>query len=106
MPTVEQKAAHPWAGNPTPAGPCPSPLHLCLASRATCPWQPPPPTEFSCPPQHPTPTRPPPTADTYPGACPQGLQGKVHPNSYQELLWAEAITERVSPSIAGHIPPH
>lgn len=75
VPTVEQKAAHPWTGSPPPLAHVPAPLHphLRLAS-----WSAPPPQYLAQ------------------GASPQGLQGKVHPSSYQELLQAESSTERVS----------
>lgn len=75
VPTVEQKAAHPWTGSPTPVSPRPCPLHLHLRLAS---WSAPPPQYLAQ------------------GASPRGLQGKVRPSSYQELLQAEPSTEQVS----------
>lgn len=91
VPTVEQKAAHPGQAAPTPASPCPSPLppppppgqlgHLPLAASTSHQ------ASLVCIP---------PTQHLAQGPCPQGLQGKLHPKSYQELLQAEPSTERLS----------
>lgn len=76
VPTVEQKAAHPWSGSPHPVRPCPSP--------------PPPsplPDQLVCIPR----------PNTYPRApALRGYKGN-HPSSYQELLQAEPSTERARP---------
>lgn len=80
VPTVEQKAAPPWTGPPPPpTSPCPSPFHFCLASRATCLWQPPPPTEPSWPAApHPTPT----PQHLAQGPCPSGAARETLPQLF------------------------
>lgn len=87
-------------GRQPPALPAhvPAPLHLRLASQATGPWQPPPSHQalLACIP---------PTPHLAQGPCPEGLQGKAHLNSYQELLQAEPSTESVSLPAPGHVPP-
>ena len=76
VPTVEQKAAHPWTGSPHPRYPMSPPLSIFTSA-----W----PAGLHPPPQY-----------LAQGACPQGLQGKLHPSSSQELLQADPSTERVS----------
>lgn len=51
VPTVEQKAAHPWAGSPQSPPPAhvPAPFHPYQTSWAPGPWQPPLPTKPSWP---------------------------------------------------------
>lgn len=105
VPTVEQKAAHPWAGSPPPpstTSPRPSPV-------------PPPPDQpgprpLAASPSHhallaciaPSPPTPP-----APGPpCPQGAARETPPHLYQELLQAEPRTERGSLPAPGHFPPH
>ena len=77
VPTVEQKAAHPWAGTPTPPPAyILAPIHPHQTSRAPGPWQPPPPTKPSWPALPTVPTNP--TPSPGPPAL-KGLQGKLHP---------------------------
>lgn len=105
VPTVEQKAAHPWAGSPPPHHHQPTSQPRSTPTRPAGPPAPgslpfpPRPLGLHCPlPTNPTPSPGPP--------CPQGAARETPPHSYQELLQAEPRTERGSLPAPGHFPHH
>lgn len=104
VPTVEQKAAHPWQAAPNP------PHQPTSQPRSTPirPAGPPAPGSLPFPPSPPGLHRPLPTNPTpSPGPpCPQGAARETPAHSYQELLQAEPHTERGFLPAPGHVPPH